>query len=65
MQYEYLKFRLNNSKGVQVMETINMQCKSTSEIHQAACFMLKVVCLVARAYIGEVLIQIWLKSVQK
>ena len=47
------------------METINMQCKSISQIHLGICFMLKVVCLVEHTYIGEVLIQIWLKSMQK
>ena len=47
------------------METINMQCKSISQIQLGICFMLKVVCLVATACIGEVLIQIWLKSMQK
>ena len=31
------------------METINMQCKSTSQIDLGACFMLKVVCLVEHA----------------
>ena len=34
-------------------------------IELVACFMLKVVCLVEHSYIGEVLIQIWLKSIQK
>ena len=46
------------------METINMQCKSISQIQLGICFMLKVG-LSGSAYIGEVLIQIWLKSMQK
>ena len=46
------------------METINMQCKSISQIQLGICFMLKS-CLSGRAYIGEVLIQTWLKSMQK
>ena len=36
------------------METIKMQCKSISQIYLGICFMLK-----------EVLIQIWLKFMQK
>ena len=32
MQVEYLKFYTNDLKGVQVMETINIQCKSSSQI---------------------------------
>ena len=41
------------------METINMQCKvSLKNLYAESC-------LSGRAYIGEVLIQIWLKSMQK
>ena len=45
------------------METINMQCKSISNtlrylLHAESC-------LSGIAYIGEVLIEIWLKSMQK
>ena len=32
------------------METINMQCKSISQIQLGICFMLKVVCLVEHTY---------------
>ena len=47
------------------METINMQCKSISQIHYIKVFVYAESCLSGRAYIGEVLIQIWLKSMQK
>ena len=43
------------------METINMQGKRISQIH----LLYAKSCLPGRAYIGEVLIQIWLKSMQK
>ena len=43
------------------METINMQCKSISQMY----LLYAESCLSGRAYIGEVLIQIWLKSMQK
>ena len=39
------------------MEPTNMQCKSISHYAES--------CLSGRAYIGEVLIQSWLKSMQK
>ena len=32
MQVDYLTFYIYDLKGVQVMETINIQCKSTSQI---------------------------------
>ena len=31
----YLKFYANHSKGVQVVETINLQCNSLSQIHSS------------------------------
>ena len=46
------------------METFNMQCKSISQIHLRYLLYAES-CLSGRAYIGEVLIQIWLKSMQK
>ena len=45
------------------METINMQCKSISNTLRYLLYAER--CLSGRAYIGEVLIQIWLKSMQK
>ena len=47
------------------METINIQCKSTSQIHRFKCLLYGVSCLSGRAYIGEVLIKIWLESMKK
>ena len=55
----YLKAYTNNLKGVQVMETISLQCNSPSQILQAENSK------TGRAYIGEVLIQVWLKSIEK
>ena len=59
MQVEYLKFYTNDLKGVQVMVTINIQCKSTSQIRRLRCLLYAESCLSGRAYIGEVLIKIW------
>ena len=48
------------------MATINMQCKSISQIHYILRYLLYAEsCLSGRAYVGEVLTQIWLKSMQK
>ena len=47
------------------METINMQCKSISQIHALRYLHYAESCLAGRAYIGEVVIQIWFKSMQK
>ena len=46
------------------METINMQCKSISQ-NTLRYLLYAESCLSGRAHIGEVLIQIWLKSMQK
>ena len=59
----YLKFHPNDLEGVRVMEPINMQCKSISNTLRYMLYTES--CLSDRAYIGEVLIQIWLKSMQK
>ena len=45
------------------METINMQCKNISNTLRYLLYAESY--LSSRAYIGEVLIQIWLKSMQK
>ena len=56
----YLKFYANHMKGVQVMVTVNLQCNSPSQIIlQAENGM------TGRAYMGEVLIKVWLKSIKK
>ena len=47
------------------METINMQCKSISQINTLRYLLYAESCLSGRAYMGEVAIQIWLKSMQK
>ena len=38
--------RCNDSQGVQVMETVNMHCKSISQIQSGICSGLKVISLV-------------------
>ena len=63
--YSYLKVYANHFKGVQVMATFNLQCNSLSQIHSSVYFRLKVYSMTGRAYIGEMLIQIWLKSMKK
>ena len=57
----YLKVYSNHMKGVQVMATINLQCNSPSQIHSIQTEN----SMTGRAYMGEVLIQIWLKSMKK
>ena len=47
------------------MEPINMQCISTYLSNTLMYLLYAESCLSGRAYIGEVLIQIWLKSMQK
>ena len=47
------------------METINIQCKSTSQIDLSTYLLYGESCLSGRAYIGEVLIKIWLESMKK
>ena len=39
----YLKAYANHLKGVQVMETISLQCNSLSQIHSRVYFRLKIV----------------------
>ena len=48
-------------KGVQVMATINLQCNSLCQIHSSGYFS----SMTGRAYMGEVLTQVWLKSIKK
>ena len=44
------------------METINLQCNSPSQIYTFKCLLQAKNSMTGRAYMGEVLIQIWLKS---
>ena len=46
------------------MAIISLQCNSLSQIHSSACFKLKIVST-GRGWMGEVLIQVWLKSIKK
>ena len=57
----HLKAYANHLWGVQVMAIISLQCYSLSQIHllQAENSM------TGRAYMGEALVQVWLKSVKK
>ena len=47
-------------KGVQVMATINLQCNYLSQINSNVYFS-----MIGRAYMREVLTQVWLKSIKK
>ena len=47
------------------MATINLQCNSPSQIHSSVYVLQTDNSMTSRAYIGEVLIQIWLKSMKK
>ena len=54
--------------GVQViefMETISLQCNGLSQIHSSIYVLQAENSMTGRAYIGEVLTQVWLKSVKK
>ena len=57
----YLKAYANHMKGVQVMATTNLQCIITF----FWCLLQAENCMTVRAYMGEVLIQVWLKSIKK
>ena len=46
MMYVYLKFKVNDLKGVQVIGKINLQCKSSFHIHSNVHIKLKVVVLI-------------------
>ena len=41
------------------MATISLQCNSLSEMHSSVCYN-----MTGRGYMGEVLIQVWLKSIE-
>ena len=47
------------------METFSLKCNSLSQIHSSVYFKLKIVAMTGRACMGEVLTQVWLKSVKK
>ena len=55
-----LKAFANHMKGVQVMATIILQCN-----HFSQCLLQAEISMIGRAYMGEVLTQIWLKSITK
>ena len=46
------------------METINLQCNSLSQMHSSVLLQAEN-SMTGRAYMGEVLIQVWLKSMKK
>ena len=58
-----MKFYANHLKGVQVMATINLQCNSLSQIYR--CVLQAENSMTGREYIGEVMIQVWLKSIKR
>ena len=47
------------------MATFNLQCNSLSQIHSSVYVLQAESSMIGRAYIGEMLIQIWLKSMKK
>ena len=60
----HLKVYANHMKGVQVTEIIYLHCNSPSQIHLGVYFRLKN-SMTGGAYMGDVLKQIWLKSMKK
>ncbi len=58
----------NHFSGVQVMATINLQCNySLLQIHSSVFFMQAENnnIMTGGAYMGEMLLQVWLKSIKK
>ena len=51
-------------KWVQVMVTVNLQCNSLSQINSSVVLQAEN-SMTGRAYMGEVLINVWLKSIKK
>ena len=47
------------------MAEINLLCNKLSQTHSSILFRLKIYTMTGRVYIGEVLNQVWLKSVKK
>ena len=65
MYIVYLKAYANHLPGIQVMTTISLQCNGHSEIRTLKCLLQAENNMTGRACMGEVLIQVWLKSVKK
>ena len=59
----YLEAYANHLMGVKVMVTVILQCNSYS--HTFKCLFLSENSIADRASIGEVLTQVWLKSIKK
>ena len=55
----------NHLSGVQIIATINLQCNSLFQIHSSVYLRLKINSMTDRACMGEVMTQVWLKSVNK
>ena len=53
-----LEFHAKELKRASVMAAFNLLCIIYSQVGQGVCFN----CLTCRAYIGQTLIQVWLKS---
>ena len=47
------------------MTTVSLQCNSPSQVHSSVNLLQTDNSMTSKAYIGEVLIQIWLKSMKK
>ena len=65
MYIVYLKAYANHLLGVQVMATTSLQCNGLSEIQLSVYFRLKIERQVKYVRMGEVLTQVWLKSIKK
>ena len=62
VQIVYLKAYANHLKGVQVMATISLQCNSLAFSNTFKCLLQAENSMTGRAYMGEVLIQVWLRN---
>ena len=65
MYIVHLKAYANYLPGVQIMATISLQRNSLSQIHSSVYLIKAEISLTDIAYMGEVLTQVWLKSVKK
>ena len=61
----HLKVYANHMKGVQDMAIISLQCNSLSQVHSSFRVVQAENSMTGRAYMGEVLIQVWLNSIDK
>ena len=60
----YLKAYANHLKGVQVIETISLQCNSLSQIHSSMHLLQDEISMESEL-VWKVLTQVWLNSIKK